>query len=163
MKKYIITKEEYDEVCELIKANKNKRVDKRLQVIRLRYEGEKDVEIAEKLGFKRKHVSYLCGQFKNVGACEFARHKFGGNHRSLSCEKEKEILDKFSESAEKGNVVTVQEIKSAFDGEIGKDTGRGYIYMLLERHKWRMVMPRSKHPKKASDEAIEASKKLTLS
>ena len=32
--------------------------------------------------------------------------------------------------------------------------------MLLERHNWRKVMPRSRHPKKASDEAIEASKKI---
>ena len=49
-----------------------------------------------------------------------------------------------------------------FDEKLGKDTGRVYIYMLLERHGWRKIMPRSKHPQKASDEAIEASKKLTL-
>ena len=42
-----------------------------------------------------------------------------------------------------------------------KDTGRGYIYMLLKRKGYRKVMPRSKHPKKAKEEAIEASKKLT--
>jgi hypothetical protein len=34
--------------------------------------------------------------------------------------------------------------------------------MLLERHDWRMVMPRGKHPKKASEAEIEASKKLKL-
>ena len=32
--------------------------------------------------------------------------------------------------------------------------------LVLERHGWRKVMPRSKHPQKASDEAIEASKKI---
>lgn len=31
---------------------------------------------------------------------------------------------------------------------------------MLERHGWRKVMPRSKHPQKASEEAIEASKKI---
>jgi hypothetical protein len=35
--------------------------------------------------------------------------------------------------------------------------------MLLARHGWRKVTPRGKHPDKASDEAMEASKKLKLS
>ena len=71
------------------------------------------------------------------------------------------LLEKFKERANKGEVVSAQEIKAEFDKKRGKDTGRGYIYMLLERHNWRKVMPRSRHPKKASDEVIEASKKLT--
>jgi putative transposase len=45
-------------------------------------------------------------------------------------------------------MVTVQAIKSAFDETRGKDTGRGYIYQVLERHAWRKVMPRRQHPKK---------------
>ena len=57
-------------------------------------------------------------------------------------------------------VHTPEEIKAAFDKVRGKDTGRGYIYMLLERHGWRKVMPRSRHPKKASEEVIATSKKL---
>ncbi|MCI8758540.1 MAG: winged helix-turn-helix domain-containing protein [Oscillospiraceae bacterium] len=36
------------------------------------------------------------------------------------------------------------------------------IYCVLHRHGWRKVMPRSKHPKKASEDEIAASKKLTL-
>ena len=35
------------------------------------------------------------------------------------------------------------------------------IYFLLQRHKWRKVMPQSRHEKKASDEAIEAYEKIT--
>ena len=70
-------------------------------------------------------------------------------------------MKKFEDKAEKGQIVTVKDIKQAFDKKIGKDTGRGYIYMVLDRHNWRKVMPRSKHPKKASEEAIETSKKLT--
>jgi len=59
-------------------------------------------------------------------------------------------------------MVTVQSIKAAFDAKRGKDTGRGYIYMLLARHNWRKVMPRGQHPKKASETEIEVSKKLRL-
>lgn len=160
MKKHSITEQEYSEVKTLAKANKNKRVDKRLQVILLRYEGKKDTEIAEKLGYTRKHISKLCADFKAQGVTTYAKHKYGGNNQVVELEKEKEILDRFREKAEAGQVVTAADIKRAFDEHRGKDTGRGYIYMLLDRHEWRMVMPRGKHPKKASDEAIATSKKL---
>ena len=37
-----------------------------------------------------------------------------------------------------------------------------YVYMLLKRHNWRKIKPRSQHPKKADEETIAASQKLTL-
>jgi len=160
MKKHSITEQEYNEIKALSKANKNKRVEKRLQVILLRYEGKKDTEIAEKLGYTRKHISKLCADFKNQGATAYGKHKYGGNSQAVDTEKEKEILDRFREKAEAGQVVTAADIKRAFDEYRGKDTGRGYIYMLLDRHEWRMVMPRGKHPQKASEETIAVSKKL---
>jgi hypothetical protein len=78
-----------------------------------------------------------------------------------AAEQEEAILLKFKEEAEGGHEVTAVEIKKAFDEARGKETGRGYIYMLLKRHGWRKVMPRSKHPKAADEEACEASKKLS--
>jgi len=161
MKTYHISEGEYEAAKALAKKNQNKRVDKRLQVIILRYEGLKDQEIGEKLGYHRKRVSQLCAEYAKVGLEEYARHKYGGNHRALSREEEAEILEKFEKKAEKGEVVTVREIKEALDEKRGKDTGRGYVYNVLARHNWRKVMPRSKHPKAADEEAIEASKKLT--
>jgi hypothetical protein len=92
---------------------------------------------------------------------EYARHKYGGNHRAMSVEEEAKILSQFEEESKTGKLVVANTIKKAFDEKRGKDTGRGYIYMLLKRHEARKVMPRSAHQKKASDEAIEASKKLT--
>jgi len=118
-----------------------------------------DAKIGEKLGYSRKRVSQLCAEFKRVGELEYARHKYGGNHQSLSDEAEEAILAEFRSKAECGQVVRASVIKKKFDEVRGKDTGRGYIYMLLARHKWRTVMPRGKHPKKASDEEIETAKK----
>jgi len=160
--KYIITEQEYAEVKRLEKQNKHKSVNRRLQVIILRYEGMKDSEIARKLNYSsNKTISRLCTDFKKQGLAEYARHKYGGNNQAVDSAKEKEILDSFREKAESGKVVTAADIKRAFDEHRGKDTGRGYIYMLLERHNWRMVMPRGKHPKGANEAEIEASKKLT--
>ena len=161
-KKYEISDADYALAQELAKKNKHKRVDKRLQVILLRYEGLKDSEIAERTGYHRKRVSQLCVEFCKVGAEQYAALKYGGNHRSLTLDEETEILNEFRGRAEQGQVVSVQEIKAALDKKRGSESGRGYIYMLLSRHGWRKVLPRSKHPNKASDEAIDASKKLTI-
>lgn len=157
-----ITEEEYEAVKAAIKKNKHKRIDKKLQVIVLRYEGKKCIEIGEKLGYSKYRVSHLCREFKELGLSEYIRQKYPGNHRSLSIEEEDKILAEFEKKASEGKIITVQEIKAAFDEKIGKDTGRGYIYMVLKRKGWRKVMPRSKHPQKAKEEAIEASKKLKL-
>jgi len=54
----------------------------------------------------------------------------------------------FTEKSEKGEQITVKNIKAVFDEKVGHDTGRGYIYMLLKRHNRRKVIPRSKHQKK---------------
>lgn len=161
MKKYEITEKEYKEIKKEIKKNRLKKVDKRLQVLVLRYEGYTRIEIAEKLGYSVRRISQLCNEFKKEGIKEFTRHKYGGNRQAIPKEKEKELLEGYRKKAEEGQIITVREIKKTFDEYRKKESGRGYIYMLLDRHNWRMVMPRGKHPKKASDEDIEASKKLT--
>ena len=47
-----------------------------------------------------------------------------------------------------------------YEEKVGHPIGNSQIYRVLHRHNWRKVMPRSKHPNKASEEVIEASKKL---
>lgn len=162
MAKCEITEEEYKELKKLEKANRNKKTDKRLQVIILRYEGKKLYEIAEKLDYSYSWVRQLCTNFKKQGITEYARQKYGGNNQVIDTETEAKIINEFRKKAELGHIVSAVEIKKAFDEYRGKDTGRGYIYEVLKRHKWRMVMPRGKHPKGASNEEIEASKKLTI-
>ena len=62
----------------------------------------------------------------------------------------------------RGELVTLREIKAAYEEKTGQALGTySQIYKLLHRHKWRKIKPRPKHEKKASPEAIEASKKLT--
>ncbi|RDY20951.1 helix-turn-helix domain-containing protein [Criibacterium bergeronii] len=73
----------------------------------------------------------------------------GGNHRYLT--QEKEILSEFEKIMKKGQVIDAKILKIKFDEEIGKQTPDNFIYRLLKRHGYRKVMPRSKHPKKASN------------
>jgi transposase len=155
------TLSEYELILHKIKQNKLKRVDRRLQVIKLHLEGKDKQEIADKTDFTLRWVNGLIKSYKEQGLGEFARHKYGGNNRAMSVADEEELLAKFKDDSEKGKLVVANTIKKAFDEKRGKVTGRGYIYMLLKRHEARKVMPRSAHPKKASEAEIEASKKLT--
>ena len=142
--------------------NQDKRTSKKLRVLLIRLSGASVAETAQRMNCSVRKVSRLISEYKKQGLEEFMRCKYvGGNHRSLSEEEEKEILSQFEKMAEEGHIVTAQDIEKELDKRIGKDTGRGYIYMLLKRHGWRKVMPRAKHPRKADEEAIQASKKLT--
>ena len=81
-------------------------------------------------------------------------------HRNLSFEEEKEFLSAYTKKAEAGQIIDLNELKAAYIEKVGHSIGGSQIYRVLERQGWRKVMPRSKHPQKANDEAIDASKKL---
>lgn len=160
MKRYEISEAEYEAIKAAEKAAKGKKESRRLRVLMMRYEGYSATETARILGINRSDVYLQYKHYEEKGLEEFMRNKYKGRQPVLSEEKEEEILERFRKKAEAGQVVTAQDIKRAFDEERGKDTGRGYIYMVLKRHKWRLVMPRAKHPKAASEAVCDASKKL---
>ena len=78
---------------------------------------------------------------------------------SMSYEEEKAFLQGFFERSEAGQIIEVKEIHLAFQEAVGHPVTLSAIYYLLKKHEWRKIMPRSRHPKKASPEAIEAYKK----
>jgi len=145
----------------IMKINTLKQVDRRLRVVKLHLEGHSNTEIADKTEYTLSGVGKIIKRYYKQGLAEFAMHKYGGNNQALSYEQEASILAPFLEKAKKGELVTIASIKKAFDEFRGKDTGRGYIYMLLKCHGWSKKTPRPAHPKKASEAEIEASKKFT--
>ena len=162
MKHFPISEEEYEAIKAAERATEDKNVSKRLRVLMLLYEGYRAIEVAKIMGINRSTVYLQYNRYRAEGLERYARNNYtGGNHKALTDAQEREILDEFEKKAQEGQIITAQEIKAAFDKVRGKDTGRGYIYMLLERHGWRKVMPRSKHLKAAGEEACEASKKLS--
>jgi transposase len=79
----------------------------------------------------------------------------------MSVEEEARLLDRFEKKAEQGQMLDTRAIAEAYEKAVGHPISSSQIYRVLRRHGWRKVMPRSKHPKKASDEVIATSKKLT--
>ena len=163
MKKYIITEMEYETVKIAAKKNQNKHIEKRLQTVIMRYEGKKDSEIGEKLGYHRKRVSQLCAEFKQKGLEEYTKRNYGGNNRNMTGEEEKAFLSGFEEAAKSGQIITIGEIAAAYDEATGKThESKSSVYYMLHKHGWREIVPQTAHPGKANDEEIDASKKTEL-
>jgi transposase len=162
-KTYQLTEENKKEIEEQMKKTKKVSVYKKLEVLLLRAQGKKGTEIAEKTGYSPSHISVLISEYANNGIGYFQEeHRKGGNHRNMSKEEEQEFLEGFRKQAEAGQILNVGEIKKKYYETIGKPANsNSVIYNLLRRNGWRKIMPRSQHPKKASAEVIEASKKLT--
>jgi transposase len=165
MKRYQINSEQIAELEKSRKKNKNKNVEKRIVALLMHAEGKTRAEIAKRTEYAETYISQLVSNYCNNGISAITDNHYPGNRRNLSFEEEEALLEPFRKKAEAGEIVEVSEIKQAYEEATGKtlgDNNKGQIYRVLQRHGWRKIMPRSKHPDKASDEEIESSKKLKL-
>ena len=128
----------------------------------MRAKGKKLAEVAQATGYGFSNITRLVRTYREDGLAAIVENHYGGNHRNMSYEEETALLEPFRKEAEAGQIVEVSKIEAAYREAVGHSIGTGQIYNVLHRHGWRKVMPRSTHPKKASEEAIDASKKLTL-
>ena len=158
--KYIFTEAEKAEIQEAKRKNRDKNVDRRLRALELKAEGRSGREISAKTGYHSGYITTLASKYRKGGIEAIVGNHYGGNHRNMTYEEEREFLGQFIDEADGGHITDVTAIKAAYDEKIGHETGHGQIYYVLQRHGWSKKLPRSKHPKSAKPEAIEASKKL---
>ena len=156
----IISEEEYARIKAAAKANKNKRVAKKLEVLELRYAGKGNAEIAQRTGYNIRYITTLMGQYKKQGLDEFIRIKQTSHHRNMSESEEAEVLAECEKEAEDGHILTAAEVQEKLEERLGRESGHNYAYRVMKRHGWRKVMPRSRHPKAATKEEQDSSKKL---
>ncbi len=161
-KKYTFTDNDYTDIENARKHNRDKQTEKRLYVLILRCQGKKLADIVEITGFVRSHICDIIRKYFDEGLEAIAKKHYKGNRRNMSQEDEAAFVEAYRKQAEEGKVIEVKEIRDAYEKVVGHRIGKGQIYRVLRRQGWRKVMPRSKHPKKASEEAIDASKKLTI-
>lgn len=161
-KKYEINAEKMEELQHARKENRDKSVDRRLHALIMHGEGYTGKKISEVTGYSRQYLYELYRKYLKNGLAAITGHHYGGNHRNMSFEEESVFLEQFIDDADGGRITDVSAIKAAYDEKIGHETGHGQIYYVLHRHGWTKKIPRSKHPKSADPEAVEASKKLTL-
>ena len=159
-KSYEISQSQLLEIAAARKKNRNKNVERRLYVLVMRAEGKSLEEISEKTGYHLSTASKLIARYMRDGISAIAENHYKGNRRNMSFEEEAAILTPFIERAKRGEMVDIKEIAAAYQKAVPHKISDTQIYYVLHRHGWRKIMPRSRHAKKASEEAIEASKKL---
>ena len=159
---YKISAEEAAKIRDKIRKTKNVTACRRMEAVALLGEGKTPEEVAEIKKYNPKYVRTLGLQYHARGLESFSTDgRRGGNHKVMSDDKAEEFLQQFKEEASKGRILTVEEIAMKLDEKTGKERkSLSTAYSFLHRHGWRKIMPRSKHPNKASDEEIESSKKL---
>ena len=159
--KYVFTEEAIAEIQEARRKNRDKNVDRRLKALELKAAGLTGQEIAEMTDYNSGYISKLAAKYRKSGIEAITGNHYGGNRRNMTYEEEAALLAQFINEADGGHITDVSAIKTAYDEKIGHTTGHGQIYYVLHRHGWSKKLPRSKHPKSATPEAIDASKKLT--
>jgi transposase len=122
--------------------------------------GSSAAQIAQLLGWSTATVHVLHSRWSKEGDAIFdLRGRGGRRHQYLSPEQEQELLAPFVERAHAGGMLTVAEIQQAYQERSGKAVAPSTIYRLLDRHGWRKVVPRPRHPK--ADVTAQAAFKKT--
>lgn len=116
-------------------------------------------EIARHCGVSKATVHAVISCYNRLGVAAVETKGQGGRRRQyLTLEEEKEFLAPFFAQAERGEIATVGQIWQAYAQCVGHEVDASTVYRLLNRHGWRKLMPRSKHPK-AEPQAQEQFKK----
>jgi transposase len=122
--------------------------------------GSSAAQIAQLLGWSTATVHVLHSRWAKEGDAIFElRGRGGRRHQHLSVERERALLAPFVERAQAGGMLTVSEIQQAYEEHTGMQVAPSTVYRLLDRHGWRKVVPRPRHPK--ADVAAQAAFKKT--
>lgn len=122
--------------------------------------GSSAAEIAQLLGWSTATVHVLHSRWAKQGESIFdVRGRGGRHHQHLTAQQEQELLAPFVARAEAGGMLTVAEIQQAYRERTGKVVARSTVYRLLDRHGWRKIVPRPRHPK--ADVVAQAAFKKT--
>jgi transposase len=122
--------------------------------------GSSAAAIAQLLGWTTATVHVLHSRWAKEGDAIFdLRGRGGRHHQHLSPEQEQQLLAPFVARADAGGMLSVAEIRQAYQEHLGKAVAPSTIYRMLDRHGWRKVVPRPRHPK--ADVAAQAAFKKT--
>lgn len=97
---------------------------------------------------------------KKFSTSKEPRHRNWGGRRSgyMTIEQERQFLSDFLEQAAHGGILVVSKIQQAFEAKVGRKVAESTIYRMLDRHDWRTIIPRPRHPN-SNAEAQEGFKK----
>jgi transposase len=113
-------------------------------------------QTAEAVGLSKQWVSKIRNEFVAQDDDQVVR---GGRRReSFSKAQEAALLKPFFETAQRGGILVVAQIKAAFEKALGREIGLATTYNILHRNGWRKLAPDKRHPQ-SDPKAQEAFKK----
>ncbi len=138
-----------ERLAERLKRASNHAEYQRIQCVLIRATlGSSAAQIAELLGWSTATVHVLHSRWSKEGDAIFdLRGRGGRHHQHLSAEQEQQLLAPFVERAEAGGMLTVAEIRQAYQDRLGKLVAPSTVYRLLDRHGSHMVVARPRHSK----------------
>ncbi len=102
-------------------------------------------QIAIGIGKTPAAVRKTQSRFAKEGIQAFFSKQRGGRKReNISVTREQQILNKFQRRAQRGFVLSVAEIQSAYEHSVGKTVAQSTIYRLIARHGLRRYLPRAR-------------------
>ena len=121
--------------------------------------GSTAAEIAQILGWSTATVHVIHSRWAKEGEALFdLRGRGGRRHQHLSVGAEALLLAPFAAQAQAGGLLHVSEIRRALEKQVGTTVAPSTVYRMLDRHGWRKVVPRPRHPK-SDAQAQDAFKK----
>lgn len=114
----------------------------------------------EVVGRSRPTVVRLRKMFRESlsGQGSQGRNWGGRRYGYMTIEEERQFLSHYLDQASRGGILVVSEIQRAFESQVGRKVAPSTIYRMLDRHDWRTIIPRPRHPK-SDTEAQEDFKK----
>ncbi len=146
---YDFSEETAKAVFQLMHEAKDLDQYKRMQAVYFRaYFKEKAHKISERTGLSIGTIWNVHNRWKHYGPHIFEIKNTGGRLReNLTLEEEKKLLKRFKKAGEGGGILEVKVIHEAYQKAMGKNIALSTIYRMLDRHNWRKIMPRPRHPK----------------
>ncbi len=150
-----------ERLAERLKKARGHSEYQRIQCVLLRATlGSSAAEIARVLGWATPTVYNIHSRWAREGDAIFDLKPRGGRrHQHLTLEDEAGLLTPFIAAARAGDVLQVAQVRHAYEQRVGRAVAASTVYRLLDRHGWRKVVPRPRHPK--ADVAAQVAFKKT--
>jgi transposase len=105
--------------------------------------------VGDLVGRSRATVARFHAEFREwFSGRQHKEKRWGGRRRAyLTFEEEKEFLSGFFEAASRGGILVVSAVRSALEKRLGHKVAETTVYRMLDRHGWRKIVPRRRHPK----------------
>jgi len=125
--KYEIIAAQKQEIEEVRRKNKDKRIEAKLKVLSMRADGMKSKEISKAKGFRSAYVSTIVSKYIHGGVEAITGNHYPGNRCNMSYEEEKALLEHYLKQAEKGQMLDTAELMRIYEKAVGHRIGSSQI------------------------------------